>query len=422
MSEPMRNEESPKRSGGWHVTRKMAKVLAWTLGSLVVLLVLLAVGITWYTTTPDFQRRVKTELISTLEDATGGRVELGGISLNLWHLAVEADGLVIHGLEGPDEAPYLSADKILLRAKINTVISHAVGKGAQSHIGLSFLRVEQPHVHLIIDKDGKTNQPVPKKPSTSTTPVQDTLLDLQAGRVELANGLVVINDRAIPFDVAAKDLDAQVNYLSGSDRYGMNIDLHDLRTKMAKEPEAQSKLHVEAELGRDAAVLKAFDLHTGETSELTATASLNHFAKPEFAAAVDGNLELKQIAVLGGVDGLNAGSLELHVKGHNCYTAPQEAQKQPHFWQRRHPKDAVKPSTKVLPADPDCVKGYLVVGEVKLHDAGYRDGNLSYRRNAVPKIPLKSDADGIALAPFHGVADLVASDRRLDDLVDVIDR
>ncbi len=377
MSEPMEREERPeKMGGGRHVTRKMAKVLAWTLGSLVMLLVLLAVGLTWYTTTPDFQRRVKTELISTLEDATGGRVELGGISLSLWHLAVEADGLVIHGLEGPGEAPYLSADRILLRAKINTVISHTVGRGAQSHIGLSYLRVEQPHVHLIIDKDGKTNQPVPKKPSTSTTPVQNTLLDLQAGRVELANGLVLINDRAIPFDVAAKDLQAQVNYLSASDRYGMTIDLNDLRTKMAKEPEAQSKLHVEAELGRDAAALKAFDLHTGEHSELTATGSLNHFAKPEFAAAVDGSLELKQIAVLGGVDGLNAGSLELHVKGHNCYTAPQEAQKQPHFWQRRHPKDAAAPSTKALPADPDCVKGYLVVGEVKLHDAGYRDGSV----------------------------------------------
>lgn len=374
MSEGTRNEQTA--SGSRHVSRTLAKVLAWTLGSLVVLLMVLVAGVTWYTTTGDFERRVKTELMRTLTEATGGRVELGTIRVNLWHLAVEADGLVIHGLEGPGEAPYLSADKILLRAKINTVVSHTVGRGAQSHIGLSFLRVEEPHVHLIIDKDGKTNQPVPKKPSTSTTPVQDTLLDLQAGRVELANGLVVVNDRAIPFDVAAKDLDAQVNYLAASDRYGMNIDLHDLRTRMAKEPEAQSKLHVEAELGRDAAVLKAFDLHTGERSELTATGSLQHFAKPEFAAAVDGNLELKQIAVLGGVDGLNAGSLELHVKGHNCYTAPAEAQKQPHFWQRHHPKDAAQPSTKALPADPDCVKGYLVVGNVKLHDAGYRDATV----------------------------------------------
>ena len=72
-----------------------------------------------------------------LEDATGGRVELGQISFSLWHLAIEADGLVIHGLEGPGEAPYLSADKILVRVKINTFLSHTVGKGAQSHVGLN---------------------------------------------------------------------------------------------------------------------------------------------------------------------------------------------------------------------------------------------------------------------------------------------
>ena len=53
-----------------------------------------------------------------LEDATGGRVEVGGVHFSLWHLAIEVDGLVIHGLEGPGEAPYLSADKIQVRVKI----------------------------------------------------------------------------------------------------------------------------------------------------------------------------------------------------------------------------------------------------------------------------------------------------------------
>lgn len=384
MSEPTRDETvntapdgvDPRRSTGGRITRRTAKVLGWMVGSLVVLLALVIAGVTWYTTTADFQRRVKKELVTVLEDATGGRVDLGAISLNLWHLAVEVDGLVIHGLEGPGEAPYLSADKILVRAKINTVISHTVGRGAQSHVGLNYLRVEQPHVHLIIDKDGKTNQPVPKTKSTSTTPVQNTLLDLQAGKVELVNGLAVVNDRAIPFDVAARDLQAEVHYIGSSDRYGATIDLNDLRTRMAKEPEAQSRLHLEAELGRDAAELKKLDLHSGAKSELTATASIQHFAKPEFEAAVDGDLELKQISVLGGVAGLNAGSVELHVKGHNCYTEPQVAQKQPHFWQRHHAKDAAKPSTKALPPDPDCVKGYLVVGEVKLHNAGYADSSV----------------------------------------------
>ena len=352
---------------------RIGRGAAWTGLGVLLLLVLLVAGVSWYTTTADFNRRVSTKLVSILEDATGGRVEVGGTHFSLWQLAIEVDGLVIHGLEGPGEAPYLSADRIFVRVKINTLLSHTVGKGSQSYVALNYLRVEQPHMHLIIDKDGKTNQPVPKKPSTSTTPVQDTLLDLQARQVELANGLVLVNDRAIPFDVAARDLNAAVHYIGSSDRYGMVIDLKDLRTRMAKEPEAQSKLHVEAELGRDVAMLKTLDLETGMDSKLHADAAIDHFNKPEWHADVNGTLALKQVALMGGVDGLNAGTLDLDLKGHSCYVAPAEAQKQPHFWQRHRPKDAAQPSTTVLPTDPTCSAGYLAVGEVKLHNAGYRD-------------------------------------------------
>ena len=75
--------------------------------SLVGLVILLAAGATWYTGTADFQRRVGGEVVQTLENATGGRVELRHLSFSLWHLAIEADGLVIHGSEAPGEMPYL---------------------------------------------------------------------------------------------------------------------------------------------------------------------------------------------------------------------------------------------------------------------------------------------------------------------------
>jgi len=357
---------------------KIVRAFAWLFLSLLLLVTVVLVGLAWYSTTPGFQRRVGKEVVSVLEDATGGRVELAKISFDLRHLAIEADGLVIHGLEGPGEAPYLSADRILLRLRLVSLLTRTAG-GAASHVGLNYLRVDQPQVHLIIDKDGKTNQPVPKHPSTSTAPVQDTLLDLKAKEVELANGVVLVNDRAIPFDVAARDLQAEVHYIASTDRYGATIDLNDLRTKMDKEPEAQSKLHVEAQLGRDMAELTKLDLHTGAASDLHASGAVQHFAKPEWQGSVNGSLELKQISVLGGVAGLNAGSLELKIDGHNCETAPVVAQKHPRFWQRRHPETAKKPSTKTLPPDPDCKAGYLVVGAVKLHDAGYRDATVRLR-------------------------------------------
>jgi len=353
------------------VKRSLSGTLGRVLGWSVILLLVIFVAFAWYSTTPDFERRVSKKVVSLLEDATGGRVELKRISFKLWHLAVEADGLVIHGLEGPGEAPYLAADKILVRVRLLNFFSHAAGTGGPAHVSLNYLRVEHPQVHLIIDKDGKTNQPVPKHPTTNKKPVIDTLLDLKARKAELVNGVALLNNRAIPFDLAARDLDAEVHYLFVSDRYGATVDLKDLRTKLGKEQEAQSVLHVEAELGRNVAELKKLELRTGKASHLEATGSIKDFANPEWEAKAKGSLELQQIALLSGVDTLKAGTVDLEINGHNCETTPAVAQKRPRFWQRMQPQ--AKPGTKVLPPDPDCVAGYLLVGSAKINKAGYRD-------------------------------------------------
>jgi translocation and assembly module TamB len=352
---------------------RMGMWLGWAVGGLLVLVLVLFGTFACYSKTDDFNRRVGKEVVKVLEDATGGRVELGRITFDLWHLAVEADGLVIHGLEGPGEAPYISVDKALLRVQIFDFFTHVTGSGVSSHIRLNYLSVEHPQVHLMVDKDGKTNQPVPKHPSTSKTSVTDTLLDLKAQEVVLSNGVVLLNNRAIPFNLAARDLDAEVHYLASTDRYGATVDLKNLRTKMGKQVEAQSTLHLAAELGRDAAELQRFEFTSGKSSKLEATGSFKHFARPEWQVTVKGTVEATQVSVLADVDGLNAGTVDLDLNGHNCTTAPAVAQKHPPFWRRSHPKETTVPPAKALPPDPDCVAGYLLVGTAKIHKAAYRN-------------------------------------------------
>jgi translocation and assembly module TamB len=351
---------------------RMGRAIALTVIGFVVLVAVLFFAFAWYSTTDDFNRRVGNAVVNTLQDATGGRVELGKVRFDLRHLAVEADGLVIHGLEGPGEAPYLAVDKIELQLKLLNLLSFSAGAGVESRVRLSYLGVVHPQFHLIVDKDGNTNQPRPKHPSTSKTPLTDTLLDLKAQQVVLTNGVALLNNRAIPFDLAARDLSAEVHYIVSTDRYGMTVDLKDLRTKLAKQVEAQSALHLGVELGRDAVDLQHFEFTSGKSSKLEATGGLKHFAKPEWQAAVKGSLELKQLSVLANVDGLNAGTVNLDLKGHNCTTPPAEAQKHPPFWRRSHPQETAKPP-RPLPPDPDCVAGYLLVGTAKIYKASYKN-------------------------------------------------
>jgi len=350
---------------------RAGRIVARVIGGLLLLLLIAAAGFWWYSTTSDFNHRVANKLVAILEDSTGGRVEINNLHFSLRHLALEVDGLVIHGLEGPGEAPYLAIDKLQVRVKLVNFFSQATGTGAASHIGLSLLRAEHPQFHLIIDKDGKTNQPVPKHPSTSTEPIQDTLLDLKAAKAELVNGVALLNDKAIPFDAAARDLDLNVHYISSTDRYGITLDVNDLRTRMKSEPEAQSKLHAELELGRDMAQLTKMTFDTGENTQLRASGTLNHFAHPEWQAALDGNLALKQVSVMGAVDGLEAGTVDIVLRGHSCDVAPAEAQKKPSFARRFHLKKPEKPATVPLPPDPECKAGYLLVGNAKAHNVAY---------------------------------------------------
>jgi len=354
---------------------RMGRAVLWCVIGFIVLVAVLFGTFAWYSTTDDFNRRVGKEVVKVLEDATGGRVELHRISFDLRHLAVEADGLVIHGLEGPGEAPYLAADKIALRVKLFNLFSHVTGTGVASHVRLDYLSVDHPQFHLIVDKDGKTNQPEPKHPNTSKTSLTDTLLDLKAQEMVVTNGVALFNDRAIPFDMAARDLGAEVHYISSTDRYGLTVDLKDLRTKIAKQVEASSTLHLSGDLGRDAAELQQFEFTSGTNSKLEGTASIKNFAKPEWQAAVKGSVELKQVSVLADVAGLNAGTVDLDLKGHNCTTTPAVAQKHPPFWRRSHPQETKKPP-KPLPPDPDCVAGYLLVGTAKIHKASFRNENV----------------------------------------------
>jgi len=361
------------------IASRLTRGTLWTMGGIFFLLAILFGAFAWYTTTPNFERRVGAEVVKTLEDATGGRVELKQVHFNLWHLAVEADGLVVHGLEGPAEAPYLSVDKILVRVKILNLFSHVVGQGLASHIALNYLRVEHPQFHLVVYKDGHTNQPVPKHPSTSKTPITDTLLDLKARSVELVNGVALINDQAIPFDLAARDLDAEIHYLFHTDRYGAILDMKDLRTRFKNEAEAQSSLHLEAELGRDEADLNRLEIHTGKTSQLQAKGTLVHFGNPEWQATASGSLEINQIAAMTGLDTLKAGTVDLDLRARNCVASTPQSDKKPPLWQRLRPRSQQPKSVRPAEMVPGCPAMFLVAGSAKLKGASYRDEFVDVR-------------------------------------------
>ncbi|MGB7190819.1 MAG: hypothetical protein WBD10_11825 [Acidobacteriaceae bacterium] len=227
----------------------------------LVVILLLIVGAIWYANTPQFAKFVRHKVVSALEQATGGRVEMGTFQWSLLHLDFTVNNLTIHGLEAPGQIPYAHVDRIYVRAKIISLF--------ERKFGLNYLEADHPVIHLIIYPDGSTNQPRPKVAKKSRKPVIDTILDLQVNRAEVRDGAAIVNQRAIPFNAAADNLGVVVRYvppmgLKGRERYLGTVHVEDLTAQRRGSAKLHSTMDAQVELGRDQVILQSLQLRTGE--------------------------------------------------------------------------------------------------------------------------------------------------------------
>jgi len=309
---PVPPQEAPRRSPWRHVWR------AALVG--VVVAALLIGGVAWYASTPQFENRVRAELISVIERATGGRVELGAFHWRLMHLQFEADNLTIHGLEGPGQVPYAHVDRAFVRVKIISFF--------RPKIALNYLGVTRPVFHLIVYSDGSTNQPHPKTPSSSNKPVQDTLFDLAVDRTEVTNGVVLIDEqalqrRAIPFDLAASNVGVVMRYVppppgvsdpAQEERYAGTLHIEDMTAVRGKTPPVHATLDASLSAGRNLVDLQSLRLQTGE-STLNAKGTLRNFSNPAWNMQLNGALDIREVEALFEVPGLNRGQVAMQLTG-----------------------------------------------------------------------------------------------------------
>jgi translocation and assembly module TamB len=279
---------------------------------LLLLLVLVIGGLLFYASTQHFSNQVRQRVISVLQDATGGRVEVQSLRWNLRHLSVEVDGLTIHGLEGPGELPYAHVDRIYARAKILSLVG--------ARLGLDFLEIDRPSVHLIIYPDGSTNQPTPKARENTSGPAVKTIFDLQANRVEVHDGMALLNERAIPFRVAANDLGVLITYAPVRGHYLGDITCADLNAQQGKAAVLHSQLDLSVEAAHDAVDLKNMHFTSGKTS-LQASGTLVHYSNPQWKLSTNGTVELAELTTVGAVDGFRRGSVQLAVTAEGSGTS-----------------------------------------------------------------------------------------------------
>ncbi|HEY1895772.1 MAG TPA: hypothetical protein VGG62_05845, partial [Terracidiphilus sp.] len=282
--------------------------LLWNTAGLSIAL-LMVIGTLWFwVNSHQFEELVRGRIVSFLETATGGRVEIRSFHWRLIDLEAEASGLVIHGLEDPGDAPYAAVESLRVGISVFGFFS--------PRIRLRNLEVVKPQLHLIYYPNGSTNQPQPRVKKTAERPFLDTLFDLQAGHVAIEQGMFDLDNRAAAFDFAnrylpldfeANDLSLVLKYnraeKSNPESYHIDAGVHDLmlqrgsRQPSAPPPALHALFQVSLDLARNAAYLRSMRITSSSRGvkdrTLEVSGAMTDFAHARWQARVAGEFDMR---------------------------------------------------------------------------------------------------------------------------------
>jgi translocation and assembly module TamB len=389
-SEPVLAPETPRPS---RLRRFFLRHLPLALAFILALLAVTVTGLYFWASSAGFENLVRLSLINRLETATGGRVEISSFHWRLLGLEAEADGLVIHGLEAPGEAPYAQAGRMRVQLSVLGFWS--------PRILLRDLEIFRPQLHLIVYPDGSTNQPQPRRHKKPGKPALDTLFDLKTGHMEVEEGHLDYENRAaafdfqdrfIPLDFNASDASLRMAYMPATARnpesYHIDAGVRDLNlsrgslSRTGKAQPVQGVMQASLELTRNAATLRSLRITARSRGikdrTLEISGSLDNFARPRWQARAVGELDMRLINPITGYPYAPEGIAHLNLNGTGqggTFRADGSV----------HAEDAAYIGTGVVAtgvqldahvhADPEQLLITSIVA--RLHEGGEIDGDLS---------------------------------------------
>jgi translocation and assembly module TamB len=322
MSEP--ESMLPVQPRPSRLRRFFLRHLPLSVAGAAVLLALTVTGLYFWASSTEFEGLVRKRLITLLEKSTGGRVEIASFHWHLLNLEADAGGLVIHGLEAPNDAPYAQVERVHARISLLNVFS--------PHVLLRDLEVYRPGFHLIVYPDGSTNQPHPRKPRKKGKTALDTLFDLQAGHVSVEQGVVTFENRAIDYDMQnrpiwfdfdAHDVSLLMVYVAADrgnpESYRIEAGATDLNLSRGMTPPVHGYIRATFDLMRNAITLRSLRItsraHAAPDHALEISGVLNDFAHPRWQAMVRGELDMRLIEPITGYSSSPEGIARLNLAG-----------------------------------------------------------------------------------------------------------
>ncbi len=171
---------------------------------LAALLLTLAGVAVWSVKSGWIHDKVHARVVSEIENATRGRVTLGGFNFDWRSRRAELRDVTVRGLEPAGAAPLFQARRI--------EVGLAIVSLWQRKFELISLDVDTPEVNVVVAPDGRSNVPEPPVSRQANGPLVDRFLDLSIRRYQLTHGSFHLGQRRWPLEARGKDLDVRLDF------------------------------------------------------------------------------------------------------------------------------------------------------------------------------------------------------------------
>ena len=291
---------------------------------LTVLVAAAFTGLYLWMSSASFEEFARQRLIATLEQSTGCRVEIAHFHWQPLKLAVQADGLVLHGTEDAAEEPLATVERLSVRLSVLDLFS--------PRILVRSFDVMRPTLHTITYQDGTTNIPTPRGKRRSSSSALDTIFDFRAGHGSIRDGQLHLENRSTtfdfqnryqPIDFAADDLSLALLYVPGmlkrAEQYRLDAGATDVTLTRSgvhsKYPPVHGYFQMALELERHAARLRSLRItargHDKLERSLEVSGELIDFSHPRWQGHVGGELDMRLVDPITGYPNAPEGVVKL---------------------------------------------------------------------------------------------------------------
>jgi AsmA protein len=202
--------------------RRILKILGYTIGTIVVLLIVVIVGVLIFVDPNDYKDRIT----AAVNEATGRTLTLeGDLSLTIIPLGISLGAAELSNAEGFGEEPFASIESARLSVGLLPLLSRRVKVGTANLTGLR-LNLERNASGVTNWDDLAREGPAAEAPAPEAEAAEGGSVDISVGKVEIADAEVSWQDALAGQDWRLSDFNLTAEDFNPGEAFPLSIGFH----------------------------------------------------------------------------------------------------------------------------------------------------------------------------------------------------